>query len=267
MQLTETIDTAAEPGIQLMEGGAELTTRVQGLPASFSASRGSLGAHLDLGFLVISGEQSVDRSVLNPYLKLSVPRDGSLGTPAGNTVLGALLHWQPQVEARRKLQAHMQLKLLERVTGTQISLAKNLSCSWAGWTFAAYDEYSLTEGTSVDTRFSLAYAAAPFKGFVEADFMHMARFTGVTAGCSFSPTASLKFSWLWNRYFEHPGSAAAVSMDYLPSGRASLRLLRYSNGKTAARVDYHLTPQVSLALLATVHQLVPEASLSVKIDV
>ena len=267
-QTLEGAPGAPWPGLQVVDGTAELTARVRGLPASFSASSGSLGAHLDFGFLVASCEQPVDGSVLNPYLKLAVPRDGSLGAvPAGNTVFGALLHWQPQVEARCKLRAHVQLKLLERATGTQMSLAKKLVCSWAGWTFAAFDDYSLTEGRSVDTRLSLACAAAPFQGFLEADFVHMARFTGVTAGCSFSPVASLKLSCLWNRYFEHPASASAFALDYLPSGRASLRLLHYLNGKTAARLDYHLSPQLSFALLANVHRLVPEAALSIRLDV
>ena len=204
--------------------------------------------------------------MLNPYLKLSIPREGGLKTLVGSTVLGVLLHWKPRVEARRKLKAHFQLKVLERLTGTQVSVIKNVAYSWDNLTFAAYQDYSLTEGKSEDARFSLSGSASPFRFFVEADFVNMSRFTGLTAGLSFSPTASLKLSWLWNRYFEHANSAAAYALDFIPSGRSSLRLLHYSNGKTAARVDYHLTPHVSLALLASVHKLTPEAALLIKVD-
>lgn len=229
---------------------AEFRTKIENKAASFEIKSANLKAHFDLSFLAMG------KHAINPYMTISIPRSNPNLVPRGITTFGTLIHINPKVP-HHKLRANFQLAIFDRENKNDFIVKKNLSWLWRGLQFSAYNEFDATQGRTTDTRISVGYSNTAFNSYIEADFLNLNRFTGVSSGISVVPFKSFRFFGIFNKYFEFQKTAQAYGVEFatwpsLPN-QFTAKAVYYPSTMLACKLGYVFNPNLYVALMAEQH--------------
>lgn len=172
----------------------------------------SVKMHMDLGF------QSVGVHLLNPYIKLGLPKLGESTKDQKSSTLGAVFHFNHDHPYSKRFFSQFELGFDPSETGSKLSLRKKVRVDWSGTKLELFNQIEASKTTRITSTASiLSPRFYGLQGFFQANFLNFSRYTGFDLGVSYQYSRwAQAYFWTSNPDFESAGPATTVGLAYYP---------------------------------------------------
>lgn len=190
----------------------ELRTKLGERAASFKVNQDNVKVHLDLGF------QPVADHLLNPYIKLALPRLGQSTAEEKSSALGFVFHFNKNHPYSKGFTSQFELAFDPTAAGSKLSLRKKLFFDWKGAKLELYNQIEASKTTEIKSTISaLSPTVYGLQGLFQANFLNYNRYTGFDLGFSYQYSKWVRaYFWNSNLDFENPQPTVRVGMVYTP---------------------------------------------------